>query len=293
MHLTRMQEITPLEAAESRPFPTGAIVKEAWQICMTYFWPLTMAIFVIQIPEKILESMTNENQAWKISLWYEALISGFVFVGVYRCIYRLKADGIAPTFSDIYNGGQNYYGRNFRMTLLINLYTILPIGLLAALAIPSASMLRDDSNAPLSYILLGVALILGLLLLAWWAIRIFMCRAVLSDDAPGASDAIDRTFSLSKGKVRMLTPLLMTQVGIFLAWFILHMVTYFLVVGDFVSDVSKALEVKINLISAFPFAFVEALAIVITALTYLHLKKASKPAEQAPAAAPAAETPLA
>ena len=179
------------------------------------------------------------------------------------------------------------------MTLLINLYTILPIGLLAALAIPSASMLRDDSNAPLSYILLGVALILGLLLLAWWAIRIFMCRAVLSDDAPGASDAIDRTFSLSKGKVRMLTPLLMTQVGIFLAWFILHMVTYFLVVGDFVSDVSKALEVKINLISAFPFAFVEALAIVITALTYLHLKKASKPAEQAPAAAPAAETPLA
>ncbi len=65
----------------------------------------------------------------------------------------------------------------------------------------------------------------------------------------------------------MLTPVLMTQVGIFLAWLILHMVTYFLIVGDFVSDVSKALEVKINLISAFPFAFVEALAIAITALT--------------------------
>lgn len=283
-----MQEITPLEAAESRPFPTGAIIKEAWQISTTYFWPLTLAIFVIQIPEKILESTANENQAWKISLWYEALISGFVFVGVYRCIYRLKADGIAPTFSDIYNGGQNYYGRNFRMTWLINLYSILPIGLLAALAIPSASMLKDDRNAPLSYILLGAALILGLLLLAWWAIRIFMCRAVLSDDAQGASDAIDRTFSLSKGKVRMLTPVLMTQVGIFVAWLILHMVTYFLIVGDFVSDVSKSLEVKINLISSFPLAFVEALAIVITALTYLHLKATSvqpKEATEAPSAA--------
>lgn len=292
MHFTRMQEITPPKTPGSQPFPAGAIITEAWQICTTYFWPFTMAIFVIQIPEKILVSMANENQTWKISLWYEALISGFVFVGVYRCIYRLKADGIAPTFSDIYNGGQNYYGRNFRMTWLINLYSILPIGLLAALAIPSASMLRDDSNAPLSYILLGVALILGLLLLAWWAIRIFMCRAVLSDDAPGASDAIDRTFSLSKGKVRMLTPLLMTQVGIFLAWFILHMVTYFLIVGDFVSDISKALEVKINLISAFPFAFVEALAIVITALTYLHLKATSIQPKKA-AEAPSAETPLA
>lgn len=292
MYVTRMQETATLGADESRRFPTGAIVKEAWQICMTYFWPLTTAIFVIQIPEKILESMANENQAWKISLWYEALVSGFVFVGVYRCIYRLKADGIAPTFSDIYSGGHNYYGRNFRMTWLINLYSILPIGLLAALAFPSASMLRDDSDAPLSYVLPGLALILGILLLAWWAIRIFMCRAVLSDDAPGASDAIDRTFSLSKGKVRMLIPLLMTQAGIFLAWLILHMMTYFLIVGDFVSDISKALEVKINLISAFPYAFVEALAIVITALTYLHLKTTPIRTNKA-TETPSAETPLA
>jgi hypothetical protein len=288
-----MQEITPLEAAESRHFPTSAIVKEAWQICTTYFWPLTMAIFVIQIPEKILVSLGNERQSWQISAWYEALISGFVFVGVYRCIYRLKADGIAPTFSDIYNAGQPFYGRNFRMTWLINLYSILPIGLLAALAIPSASMLKDDSNAPLSYILLGVVVIVGLFLLAWWAIRIFMCRAVLSDDALGATNAIDTTFSLSKGNVRMLTPVLMTQAGIYLAWLILHMVTYFLIVGDFVSDVSKALEVKISLITSFPLAFVEALAIAITALTYLHLKKASKPTEEAPAETQATETPTA
>jgi len=291
MHLTRMQVITPLEAAESHPFRTGAIVKEAWQICTTYFWPLTMAIFVIQIPEKILESFANERQSWQISAWYEAIISGFVFVGVYRCIYRLKADGIAPTFSEIYNGGQNYYGRNFRMTWLINLYTILPIGLFAAFAIPSASIFRDGSKEPLSYILLGVALILGLLLLAWWAIRIFMCRAVLSDDAQGATKAINRTFSLSKGKVLMLTPVLMSQVGIYLAWLILHTVTYFLIVGDFESDVSKAKEVKINLITSFPFAFVEAFAIAITALTYLHLKKASKPTEEAPAETQATETP--
>jgi hypothetical protein len=291
MQFTRMQETTPFEAENSRPFPTGAIIKEAWQISTTYFWPLTMAIFVIQIPEKILESFANERQSWQISAWYEAIISGFVFVGVYRCIYRLKADGIAPTFSEIYNGGQNYYGRNFRMTWLINLYTILPVGLFAALAIPSASMLKDGSNAPLSYILLGVALILGLLLLAWWAIRIFMCRAVLSDDAPGATNAIDKTFSLSKGNVRMLTPVLMTQVGIYLAWLIVHMVTYFLIVGDFESDVSKALEVKISLLTSFPLAFVEAFAVAITALTYLHLKKASKPAEHPPAAAPATETP--
>lgn len=286
-----MQEITPLEAEKPRPFPTGAIIKEAWQISTKYFWPLTMAIFVIQLPERILICTVKEKQSWQISAWYEMLVSGFVFVGIHRSIYKLKSEGITPTFAGIFEEGQPYYGRNFRMSWIANLMSVFLIGIIAALMIPGAFAFRNGSDAPSSYVLPGIISLAGLLIVAWWAIRIFMCRAVLADDAAGAMKAIGQTFSLSKGKVLTLAPVVMSQAGIYLAWLILHMMTYLLIVGDLVSDVPKSTDVKITLATSFPLAFVQILTSAITALTYLHLKKTSKPAEQAPATAPADETP--
>ncbi len=288
-----MQETTPLEAPEQPAFRTGPILKEAWRISTTCFWPLTMAIFVIRIPEKIMVSLAHERHSWQLSLWYEMLVSGFVFVGVYRSIYKLKAEGISPTFGGVYAEGQPYFGRNFRMSWLVNLFTILPLGVFAAVAIPSSFTLRDGNNAPWSYLLMGVAIIVGLLFMTWWTIRIFMCRAALSDDASGGMKAIGHAFDLSKGRVGMLAPVVLSLAGIYLTWFILHMLVLLLFAGDINGEVSKAVEIKVSMITSLPLAFAEVLATVITALTYLHLTVGDKKAETKPYEAPATENPSA
>ena len=271
-----MQVITPIAAAESRPFPTGAIVKEAWQICTTYFWPLTMSIFVIQIPEKILGSVADDNAGWKISIWYEALVSGFVFVGVYRVIYRLKSGGIPPTFYGIYNEGKPFYGRNFGLVWSFNVFTALILIGVALLVIPCFMLLRDSTNEPWSFVLLALSSTLGIFILVWWTARIFIYRAVLSDDSPSATKAIEEALRLTKGKTKEVIPLLLCILGIFLVFVGFHLATYVLMAGGFEIDISNATEIKISLISAIPFAFMEGVCIAIVALAYLHLKEESR-----------------
>ena len=271
-----MQEITPTAATQPHPFPTGAIVKEAWRISTTYFWPLTMAIFVIQIPEKIMVSLANDNQAWKISLWYEALVSGFVFVGVYRAIYRLRSDGFTPTFSGIYKEGQPFYGRNFRLVLSFNIYSALILIGVALLVIPCFMLLRDSTNQPWSFILLAISCIIGAFIIAWWTTRIFIYRAALSDDSPGATKAIEYALRLTKGNALRLFPLILCMLGILTVIVGFHIANYVLMAGGLENEMSKATEINANLISAIPFAFAETLGIAMAALAYLRLKEESQ-----------------
>lgn len=271
-----MQEINPLKPDASSSMHPGKTIKEAWQISTTYFWPLTLAVFLIQIPEKILVSISNDNQSWKISAWYEMLVSGFVFVGVYRSIYKLKSGGIPPTFGGIFEEGQPFYGRNFRMTWLLDVFTILPLGLLGALAFPGLYALGRSEDQMRGYVVIGIIVFLGLTGLMWWAIRVFIYRAVLADDAPGGMKAISEAMRMTKGKVRPLSSIVLINTGIYLAWFLLHMSLYVLISGGFDTVISKGTEVGINLLTAFPFAFAEILTITTTALTYLRLKESAK-----------------
>jgi hypothetical protein len=290
MHFTRMEEITPTKAPRPQAFPTGAIIKEAWQICTTYFWPITMAIFVIQIPEKTLTVLADGNPAWNISFWYEALVSGFVFVGIYRSIYRLKAEGIAPTFSGIYGEGQPYYGRNFRLILSFNIYSILVMVGVVVLILPCAIFYRDSANNPWAAMLLAISSIIGVIILTWWAARLFIYRAVLADESTGATKAIEEAFRLTKGKALKVTPLLLFMLGVLTIFVLFFLGSYLLIAGG-LEDVPKSTEVKIVLLSSLPFAFMEAFGVTLAALAYLHLKEESRLV--VPAEAPStSETPV-
>jgi hypothetical protein len=280
-----MEEITATKATGPNALPTGAIIKEAWQICTTFFWPLTLAILLIQIPEKILVSIAAENQSWKVSFLYEAFISGFVFVGVYRTIYRLKSHGIPPTLSDIYAEGQPFYGRNFRLVFSSNLLGLIVILGLGLMIFPCFMLLRDSNKGPWSYVPLTTSIIIGSLILTWLAARFFIYRAALADDASGATFAIEEAFRLTKGKALKVLPLLLCMLGFLMVFAGLHVVTYFLIAGGFENEISKGTEIKINMISALPFAFMEALGISMAALAYLHLRDESRSAAAAASSA--------
>ena len=291
MHFIRMEEITATKATGPNAFPTGAIIKEAWQICTTFFWPLTLAILLIQIPEKLLVSLAPDNQAWKISLWYEAIVSGFVFVGVYRTIYRLRSHGIPPTLSDIYAEGQPFYGRNFRLVWSFNLFTILILLGLALIVVPSFMLLRDRGNETGPIMLFAASVIISALVLSWWGARLFIYRAVLADDSTGATKAIEEAFRLTKGKAMKVLPLLLCMFGLLMVFAGIHMATHFIVAGGFENEIPQAMEIKIDMITALPFAFMEALGISMTALAYLHLRDESRSAA-ATASSAAPEAPL-
>ena len=291
MYFKRMQESNPIKAPGSNAFPTGGIIKEAWQISTTYFWPLTLAIFLIQIPETILVSLANDNQAWKISCLYDALVSGFVFVGAYRTVFRLKSTGVPPTFGDIFREGQPFYGRNFRLIWLSGIFTAIVVLGVVIIILPCLALLRDGRNEPWSYALLATSIVIGTAMISWWAARLFFYRAALSDDATGAMKAIEESFRLTKGKVMTVAPLLISMLGILMVFFISYMETLVTVAGGFENEISKGTEVKIDLIFAFPFAFMQALGISMAALAYLHLRDESR-STAAAASSAAPEAPL-
>jgi hypothetical protein len=273
-----MEEITPTKAPRPQSFPTGAIIKEAWQICTTYFWPLTMALLVIQIPEKIVLGLLGDDKSGGMVALYEMLISGFVIIGIYRSIYHLKSDGTTPSFSRVYAEGLPFYWRNLLQILLVSIYSYLIVLGIAAIVAPSVILMREPSYQTVSYLLISATLIAGFVLLAWWAARIFICRAALSDDLPGANKAIAESMRMTKGKVLMLTPTLLCIIGIFVTWLVIQLTTHYAITGDLEVDahVSSENMVKIGLITLVPSAFAQVLSIAIIALTYLRLKESAK-----------------
>lgn len=281
MHFTRMQEITPPKTPGSQPFPTGAIITEAWQICTTYFWPLTMALLVIQIPEKILIGLLGDDKSGGMAALYEMLISGFVIIGIHRSIYHLKSDGTIPSFPRVYAEGLPFYWRNLRQIFLVSIYSYLIVLGIVALVAPSIILMREPSYQTVSYLLISATLIAGFLLLAWWAARIFICRAALSDGLPGANKAIAESMRLTKGKVLMLIPTLLCIIGIFVTWLVIQLTTHYAITGDLEVDahVSSENMLKIGLITLVPSAFAQVLSIAIMALTYLRLKESAKLAD--------------
>lgn len=278
MHLTRMQEITPLEAAESRPFPTGAIVKEAWQICTTYFWPLTMAIFVIGIPGTILTAnIEDTRRSFQFNGMYDSLVSGFVMIGVYRIIYLLKSEGRIPTFSRIYAEGNTYYGRNFRVSFLIGVY-FLGIGIvITLLVLPCWALVNSSNHALWSYLTFSISLIAALSLAIWFGIRCMLYRAALADNASGARKAVESCMALTKDRVKSLIPLAMIICSGMLAWLMLITAMYMIYETAYETPMTKATEVNLMVVLDIPLAFWQAFTITALALTYLHLKQNSNP----------------
>jgi len=289
-----MQETTPHEAEKARPFPTGAILREAWHISTTYFWPLTMAIFVIGIPATIiLTNIEDQRRAFQFNNFYDLFVSGFVMVGAYRMIYLLKSEGRAPTFGAAYGEGTPYYGRNFRASFLIGLY-FLGIGIVITLLMLPCWIAMNEQGATLwSYLLFSLSTIVSLSLFTWVGIRCMLYRAAIADNASGAQKTVEYSLALTRNKVWSLMPLTLVLAGGLLAWLMLVMGTFFAYGVAYEADMPKGTELMTTILLDIPLAFWEAFVVVALALTYLHLKETSKPAAHSEPAVPAPENPAA
>jgi hypothetical protein len=288
-----MQEITPREAAQSRPFPTSAIIKEAWHLSTTYFWPLTMAIFVIGIPATIiLANVEDPRRVFQFNNFYDLFVSGFVMVGAYRTIYLLKSEGRAPTFGAVYGEGNPYYGLNFRASFLIGLY-FLGIGIvMTLLVLPCWIAINNQGATVWSYLLFSLSLIASISLFTWFGIRCMLYRAAIADNASGAQKTVEHSLALTRNKVGSLIPLTLVLAGGFLAWFMLVMGAFFAYGVAYEADMPKGTEVMTMILLDIPLAFWEAFVVATLALTYLHLKETSKPAAHSEPAVPAPEKPV-
>jgi hypothetical protein len=289
-----MQEITPSEAAQSRPFPTSAIIKEAWQLSTTYFWPFILAIFVIGFPSTIITAFIEDpRRSFQFNGFYDTFISGFVMIGCYRSIYLLKSEGKHPTFSGIFAEGNMFYALNVRQSFLIGLYAI-GIGIaITLLVLPCWELINSKKEETWPYLLFAISVILAIFAGAWCLIRLMLYRAALADDATSARKSVSSCLALTKGKVRRLTPLSLVLGSGIIAW--MFLVTAALMIPELAYDapMTKANELILMVLLDIPLAFWQAFMIAALALSYRHLKESSKTAEGTPVDAPAGDIPLA
>lgn len=253
--------------------PCGEILRRAFALTLTHGLALVGAKFVIDIPYGMISPGIQDPMiSFRFSSFYEVFVSGFVTLGVYRCILRLEAEGTAPTFSDVYALGIGYYSRNFRMNVLFGCYFLLiALGCFVLLA-PGLWLNEYNRDYPSPPWFLAAGGLVSTALVSWWLLRTSFHNAVLCDGAKGATDAMDKTLALTKGSALTLLPIGLT-LGIMFS-LVTFMSTFAEgVLFDQFDDLTLASARLVNLVFLMPITLMEVFIVATMVLVYLHFRK--------------------
>ena len=267
----------PLPTFAIPAIPSMEILGRAGRITWTYAWALVLAKFVIDIPYSLIDNGIQEPMvAFRFSSFYELFVSGFVSLGIYRCILRLETEGTAPTFAETYSFGVRYYSRNFRMTMLFGCYLI-PIALVClGLLAPALWLNAYHPEHPALPWCSAVGVLVSVVLVFWWLARTSFHNAVLCDEAKGAVDAMDKTLALTKGNVGTLLPICLL-LGMIFSFVTSATTSVRGAIDHAIGDLPRVTSSLVDLVLLVPTTCLEVFMIATLALVYLHFRKYARP----------------
>jgi hypothetical protein len=268
-----MPETSTSPALPIPSIPCWEILRRAWGISFTHALALVLAKFVVDIPYSIISTGIQDPMiSFRFSSFYEALVGGFVTLGIYRCILLLESEGTAPTFSNVYAQGIRYYSRNFRMNVLFGCYFLLiALGCFVLLS-PGLWLNEQSPDYPSPPWFLMAGGLASTVLVSWWLLRTLFHNALLCDGAKGAVDAMDKTLALTKRNTLTLLP-----IGLILSImfsFVVSVSTFTRgLIFDHYSDLTLASARLVDLAFLLPYTFMEVFVAATMVLVYLHFRK--------------------
>ena len=278
-----MREYTEPTPVDVQSFSAGRILKESWEISTRYFGALVMPLalvilaffpIVFVVPGKAGEALNNVLLA---------IFSPIAVMGLHHSVLRLKAEGQAPTFGQTLSYGVEYWGRGFRIGLLLALYAMLFIvGAMLAAAIPlvPGTMLVDKHPAS-GAILIGIGGLVFLGLICWFLARTCLAYSAMADGLSSASRAFEFGWELTKNNTKKTLSLCFALLGItVLIAFVFIMAAVFMAATGIEEDTIAAVLIFAGvLIYLFGLSYIH----VCLCLTYQALKPAPKEENQLPA----------
>jgi hypothetical protein len=280
-----MREYSEPTPVDVQAFSAGRILKESWEICMKYFGALVMPLVLIIlacmpsvfiIPGKPGEALNN------ILL---AIFMPIGVMGLHHSVLRLKSEGKLPTFAQTFSFGSEYWGRGFRIGLILGLYTFLVIigGMIAA-AIPfvPGTMLVDKYPIP-GAILVGLGVLLFLGALAWFAARSCLAYSAMADGLTSATRAYDVAWEITKTNTKKTLSLGFALLGITVIIIFFFILAAAIMTGFQIAD-EDAITAVLTFAGILVYLFGLAYIHVCLCLTYQALKPAPKEENQLPGA---------
>jgi hypothetical protein len=256
----------------------GEVIKESW-ISTLAMPQMTWAVFVLHLPVTIfISSLPNDlelNYALAIFTFYNLLISGFVFFGIYRAVFVYKNNNVCTSFGHIFVEGLPYWWRNIKLTILTGFY-VFALTLCVAI-LPVVTLLASEQFAAkytlLFYLLAGVFLMIGLFFAVRVIASISICFPRLADSRKSASEAISYSSKATKLNIPCIIGLL-GMCFVYHLFFNLISFSVYVVASTFSEhETSKQVEIILDLLLSLPFAFVNVLTSTSFALLYLRLRK--------------------
>lgn len=211
-----MREVIEPTPVDFQAFSAGRVLKESWEICTRYFGALVMPLaltilafipIVFLVPGKPGEALNN---------LLLAIFSPIAVMGLHHSVLRLKSEGQVPTFGQTFSHGVEYWGRGFRIGLLLGLYAMLfIIGAMIAAAVPlvPGTMLVDKYPIP-GAILIGIGGLGFLGLVFWFLARTCLAYSAMADGLTSASRAFEYGWELTKNNVKKTVSLGFALLGI-------------------------------------------------------------------------------
>lgn len=280
-----MREYTEPTPADVQSFSAGRILKEAWEICTKYFGALVMPLalvilaffpIVFMVPGKAGEALNNVLLA---------IFSPIAVMGLHHAVLRLKADGQAPSFGQTFSYGVEYWGRGFRIGLLLALYAMLLIvGAMIAAAIPlvPGTMLVDKYPVPGAG-LIGIGGLVFLGLICWFLARTCLAYSAMADGMTSASRAFEVSWEMTKQNTKKTLSLGFALLGITVVIIFFFIMAVAIMSGFQIADKDTVTAVLI-FVGVLVYLFGLAYAHVCLSLTYQALKPAPKEENQLPGA---------
>ena len=279
-----MREYTEPTPVDVQSFSAGRILKESWEISTRYFGALVMPLalvilafipIVFMVPGKPGEALNN------ILL---VIFSPIAVMGLHHSVLRLKAEGQVPTFGQTFNCGVEYWGRGFRIGLLLGLYAMLFIvGAMLAAAIPlvPGTMLVDQYPVP-GATLIGIGGLAFLGLVFWFLARTCLAYSAMADGLTSASRAFEFGWELTKNNTKKTLSLGFALLGITVLIVFVFIMAAVVMAGIGVEEDTVA--AILFFIGVLIYLFGLAYTHVCLCLTYQALKPAPKEENQLPGA---------
>jgi hypothetical protein len=278
-----MREVTETTPPDLQSFSTVRILKESWEICTKYFGALVMPLVLIIlacmpsvfiVPGKPGEALNN------ILL---AIFMPIGVMGLHHSVLRLKSEGKLPTFSQTFSFGNEFWGRGFRIGLLLGVYTFLVvIGSMIAAAIPfvPGTMLIDKHPIP-GAILVGLGGLLFLGALAWFAARSCLAYSAMADGLTSATRAFELGWEMTKPHIKKTLNLGFALTGILVIIIFVFILAAAIMAGLGIAD-EDTLTVVFIFAGLIVYLFGLAYTHVCLNLTYQALKPAPREENQLP-----------
>jgi len=187
-------------------FKPLSIIKNALKLTLEHFWPITTAIFLVNIPWYILlvnGNDTHNSPVSSISQWYYSVVITCLYCGIYQSIYKIS-DRIRPNVKTIFRNSVGYFSKNFTMGIYVSIHSLCVFVVPAFLIWWSTKDFEQENQDALR----GLFILFFILPLCyWWFTRILLARAAVADNASSGREAYYYGLRLTKNKVFKLTPI--------------------------------------------------------------------------------------